>query len=904
MTPRAGSGDRVTGAGAGSDAGGPSGGSAHAHFSVPRSSAAVFLVSTLVLALQIAFIRALSLDTYHHFTYLVISTALLGFGASGTALSLARRWIERHFEILSAVLLVLLVVSSAFAYRVAVALRPDMQYVLFSSGEVLKLWAHTLVLFVPFFAGGAFVGMALSRFRTRVGLVYGANMVGSGLGGVAGVMTAFVVTPYRMPVVLSVLGIAALVLWVTAWPGYRRAPFRLFTTGAFVGSVAAVVVGLVLPFGSSVDQYKPMAQALRLSRQGDARHVAQKIGPRAQIDLFDVPSMHHTLFAAPTAAAPPEQLSLFMDGAHAGGVFRIEEAGQAEVLRDVAQALPYRMVDAPEVLILGEQTGVNVWMALAHGAQTVTVVQPNPQLIDAAREAVDSSVFDRPEVRVVSAEPRLFLSRAGQQFDIIHLASAEGMPAGSGGLASMREDYTLTVEAMRAALERLTPSGLLTVTRGMQTPPRDNVRLFALFEEALRTQGGGGAQRAGAAAGDGEEGGAGNGGAAQRAAAGSTAAGRLLQARNYLAVTTVAAAEPLGQARIDRFHSTVEALSMDADYYPGISPAELTERNRVSGPEGGEGSYYYHAAQRILAGEGEREAFFSDWVYNVRPPNDNRPYFHSFFRWDSLSRYIESYGQFWFQRLELGYAVVVVTFLQVLIAALVLVLAPVLVLRRKAPVARGEGGRGAIGWTVLHFTAIGLGFLFIEMLHIQRITRFLGDPIYSTAAVLTAILVFSGVGSYVQGRIGGARAKPRHTGGDGRQESSRMGRLLPSRGMSAAERIRFGGAAVAALALVYYAALDPVLNVAIGAGEPLRFVVSLIMLFPISFMLGWLMPAGLEAAGRVSGDLIPLAWAVNGVASVAATPLSVMVASGVGFFGVTLLAAVCYLVVALAAPRR
>ena len=887
MTPPAGSGDRVTGAGSGAGGGADGGagsaragqadhGRARADFSVIRSSAAVFLVSTLVLALQIAFIRALSLDTYHHFTYLVISTALLGFGASGTVLSLARRWIERHFELVSAVAVVLLVLSSAYAYRLAVALRPDMQYVLYSSIEVLKLWAHTLVLFIPFFAGGIFVGLALSRFRARVGLVYGANMVGSGVGGVIGVMTAFVVTPYRMPVVLSALGIAALALWVAAWPGYRRPPFRIFAVAAVAGCVAVAAIGLLLPFGSSVDQYKPMAHALRLSAQGDARHVEQRTGPRAQIDLFDVPSMHHTLFASPTAPMPPEQFSLFLDGTHAGGVFRIEDADEARVLRHVAQALPYRLMDSPDVLILGEQTGVNVWLALAHGAETVTVVQPNPQLTATVREAVEPSVFDRPEVRVVNAEPRLFLSRAGDRYDLIHLASAEGMPAGSGGLASMREDYTLTVEAMRAALHRLTPSGLLTVTRGMQTPPRDNIRLFALLEKALRTQSGTGSEAhdEGSAGGPsmagGEKGAAGN-------EAGGEAAGRLLQARNYLAVTTMAAAEPLGERRIKRFRESAAALSMDADYHPGITPADLTERNRVRGPEGEEGSYYYHAAQRILAGEEEREAFFSDYVYNVRPPNDNRPYFHSFFRWDSLSRYIESYGQFWFQRLELGYAVVVVTFLQVVIAALVLVLAPVLVLRRQTRVARGGRGRAAIAWTVLHFTAIGLGFLFIEMLHIQRITRFLGDPIYSTAAVLTAILVFSGIGSYMQGRL--------------------------ARRPGPGARIRFAGFAVTVLALVYYLALDPVLNLAIEAGEPVRFVVSLILLFPISFMLGWLMPAGLEAAGGGSADLIPLAWAVNGVASVAATPLSVMVASGFGFFGVTLLAAVCYLAVALAAPR-
>lgn len=828
------------------------------------AAGAVFLVSALVLALQIAFIRALSLDTYHHFTYLVISMALLGFGASGTVLTLARGTVERHFEAVSSGVIAALVVSAAFAYRAAVGLRPDMQYVLYSLAEVMRLWAHSLVLFLPFFFGGAFVGMALARFRNDVGLVYGANMVGSGLGGVSGVLLAFLVSPYRMPVVLSVLGLGALLLWLLSRPDTGRRPGgRAAPALLAAGTAALVLLAWALPGGGRVDQYKPMAHAMRLVQQGDARPLERATGPRAQIDIFDVPSMHHTLFAAPAAPPPPPQLSLFVDGAHAGGMFLIEEAAQAPVLRRTAQALAYRLVEAPRVLILGERTGTNVWLALAHGAREVTVVQPNPQIAESMRRVMSgpagtpgAAVFDHPAVRLVETEPRLFLERGGETFDIIHLASAEGMPAGSGGLASMREDYMLTVEAVRAALARLQPDGLLTVTRGMQTPPRDNVRLFALFAAALRE----GAGVSGSSGGD-------------------PAAAQLLQARNYLAVTTIAAAGALDAGRLRRFRRATAALSMDADYYPGITPAELTTRNRVPGPEGRPGSYYYHAARSIVAGSAERERFYDEWVYDIRPPHDERPYFHSFFRWESLGRYVESYGRFWFQRLELGYAVVLVTFAQVAIAAVLLVLAPVLVLRarRRVAGARAAPPRSALVWTLAHFTAIGLGFLLIEMLHIQRLTRFLGDPIYATSAVLTAILVFSGVGSYAQGR-------------------------LPA-GVGPRRRIRAAGLIVAVLAVLYYLGLDPALDAAVGAGEPLRFLVALVVLFPISFMLGWLMPAGLEAAGRASGDLVPLAWAVNGVASVAATPLSVMIAAGGGFLAVSLVAAGCYAVVAVWAPR-
>ncbi len=61
------------------------------HKPAPRDLAAVAVVSAAILALEVALMRALSISRWHHFAYLVISLALLGFGASGTLLSISPR---------------------------------------------------------------------------------------------------------------------------------------------------------------------------------------------------------------------------------------------------------------------------------------------------------------------------------------------------------------------------------------------------------------------------------------------------------------------------------------------------------------------------------------------------------------------------------------------------------------------------------------------------------------------------------------------------------------------------------------------------------------------------------------------------------------------------------------------
>ena len=306
---------------------------------------------------------------------------------------------------------------------------------------------------------------------------------------------------------------------------------------------------------------------------------------------------------------------------------------------------------------------------------------------------------------------------------------------------------------------------------------------------------------------------------------------------------------------------------MDGDYFPGIGRGDLTFRNRLP-PNPGIGSYYYQAAQAIVGSASAWADFLNQWVYDLRPPTDDKPYFHSFFRFESLPYFLEVYGDRWFQRVELGFAVVLATLVQVLVLGVILVLVPVLVVHRRRR-ARGSGSLWAVG----HFALIGLGFMFLEMLFIQRLTRFLGDPIFATGAVLTSILVFAGAGSISQSRI---RRPPTF-------------------------RIVAGATTVAVLSLLYAVTLDPILGLAVQAGVAARFVIAVVALVPISFFLGWQFPAGIARLSRVDHHLIPIAWASNGVASVVAAPLAVLLAMTGGFAAVAGTAAVCYGFVAVGA---
>jgi hypothetical protein len=544
------------------------------------------------------------------------------------------------------------------------------------------------------------------------------------------------------------------------------------------------------------------------------------------------------------------------DGHGIGTVFRIDDASAASVLDATPQSVAYRLRDDARVLLLGEVGGINVWLARRFGAEHITVVQRNPQLTDVLQSELDRAaggVYRGEDITVVSQDPRLFLERTRESYDIIHVVSAEGMPAGAGGLGALQQNYLLTEEAMRIAFDRLSSRGLISITRGVHIPPRDNVRVLATLAAGIE----------------------------------GDAARHLVQLRNYLAVTTLAGRRPFDSAELPRFREIARELILDIEHYPGLAWGDRSQRNTIPGPEGVSYSYVHHAAQEVLSGDSQ--AFFADWVYDVRPPTDDSPYFHSYFKWSSISRYVEAFGQQWFRRIELGYAVVTITFVQVTLLALLLILVPILVQRRRRRRRRGRrrreeaagdlmgdavsDARRTMAFGLLHFIGIGFGFMFFEILLIQRLTQFMGDPIYSTAAVLTGILVFAGIGSAMQHRL------------------SRR----PSR------RIMKAGAALVALGVLYLLFLDPLLGLAVGLPTALRFALTVVVLLPVSVVLGVFFPAGIAYVGARDAELVPTMWAANGVASVSATPLALLLSMAVGFRAVFLLALGLYSVVAVLA---
>lgn len=804
--------------------------------------AQVFLLSVAVIAHQLALMRALSLARTFHFAYLVIGVALLGFGASGVALRMALPAVERRPDAWRLVLYGLSCVSLPLGYALAMALPLDLQFLLHGGSQAPLLLACVCCLFVPFFFLAFLIGMELSQAGQAIPGVYAANLWGSGLGGLAGIGLAAVVPTIRLPLVTGAIVLAALLAWMVARPAGGGSTGRLARIVAALACGGATAVAIAVIPAPRIDPYKALAGFQQLAAQGDAEALVSSSGVRAQVDVYASARLHQTLFAGIQATAlPPPQIAFLLDGDLAGVAFSIAGAGEAAILDSTPQSLAYRLVDSPRVLILGEVGGTNVWLARRFGASSITVVQGHPGLVRLMQGGLSGrtgGVFNAPGVTVIAEEPRSFVEHARGTYDVIHLASPEGMPAGSGGLLSLHEDWLLTTEGIGACLRLLSDRGALAATRGIQQPPRDGIRLFGLFAAAL------------------EAGGMGD------------PAARLLQARNYLAVTTLVSRTAIDPSRLERFDEAAAALLLDREYFPGIDSEAIRQLNVAPGPSGASWSWYHEAARRIAAG-GARELERA-WAYRIDAPTDDRPYFHDFFKASSIGAFLKAYGSGWLAKLELGHVVVAGTAAIAAILAIALLL-PLLVYaavrgrtRGKTvpagpPVGRLRAGASNRLAATLHFACIGAAFMVVEMVMLQKMTRLLGDPVVSSAAVLTAMLFFSGCGSA----------------------------LLPALARGAvrtpAALIRVAALAVVLVGAIVHAGMDPIVARAAVLPSGARFVVAVLLMFPVSFPLGLFFPTGMRILDGIDPGFVPMAWGINGFASVIASPLAVLLSMSLGF---------------------
>jgi SAM-dependent methyltransferase len=876
---------------------------------------AIFWVSFAVLGYEVLLMRLLTITQWHHFAYMIISVALLGFGASGTLVTLWQRWLVARyhcvFQVGAGLFAVGLVASFLLAQRVP--LNP--LEILWDRKQWGYLLATYLLLFFPFFCAATCIALSFVRFKDRIHRLYLFDLLGAGSGALGIMILLYLFPPLTCLQILSAPGLIAAALISldhSGWsakpdhpvpgrkplvPGRSGKPFVLRyrsmnaqtrspfdTSGRTVSSesgrtespepggiasqepggtasrkaaatwrqkafraravalgwlAAAVLLPLAWPhalMSLQVSEYKGLSMALRVP---GARIVEQRFSPLGWLTVVEssktpfryVPGMSLTC-----TAEPPQQLAVFTDGDSLSPITRFDGTidSRLNYLDCVTSALPYHLLNRPKVLVLGPGGGSDVLSARYHGAEAIDAVELDANMVRLVRRDFADfagQIYDQAPVRTYVGEARSFVTNTSTRYDLIQVSLLDSFATAATGSLGLSESYLYTVEAFQEYLRHLNPGGMLAITRWLKVPPRDSLKLFATALAAMKNLGT------------------------------TQSEHNLVLIRGWRTTTLLVKNGALSASEAAVIRQFCEIRSFDVDYYPGIRPEDANRFNLLERP------YAYEGALALL-GE-QRDAYLQRYKFALDPATDDRPYFFHFFKWATLPEFLAMRERGGLPLIEWGYPILVLTLVQALVVSIVLILLPLALSKEFRRTGRHRA-RMAI-----YFSALGFGFLFLEMAFIQKLILFLGHPLFAVAVVLSGFLLFAGLGSSFSEAL-----------------AARLRTIRPRWGR--AEAITVAACAVVVFTIGYLLALPPLLRTCMGLPEVLKVATALLLIAPLAFFMGMPFPLGLSAVSETAPAFVPWAWGVNGCTSVLSSILATIIAIHLGFSAVMGMAAILY----------
>ena len=677
-----------------------------------RQTLSIAILSAATLLLETTFTRLLAVAQFYHFAFLVVSLALLGFGASGTLLSVFPQLRDIALEKMLARLGVLLALSIGLAYVVVNFLPFDSYSIAWDRRQIFFFVLYYLMLTIPFTISGLGIGSALAKGAGRSHLFYAANLVGSGVGALLAPLALWLGGVPGAVLLSAILGLGVTLIAPRQGATFtlkQRWPRGLVTSFTLVGLIIFIVLATLnsqshSPLGMTISPYKGLAQARRFP---NSEIIFSRWNAISRLDIVKEAGTHQLpglSYLYP--GVPPQQLGLSLDADSLQAVTLIapQDFAAADYL---PESIAFKLVPQADVLVLGPGGGLGILQALAGEPAQITAVVDNPLIPQAIASAAADywDIYAQPKVRTVTESERVFLQHGDELYDIIFLPLTDAYRPVSSGAYSLAEDYLLTVESFSAMLSRLHPDGVLVFTRWMQMPPSESLRAIATLVEGLE-------QKQGVAAAD-----------------------KLVVYRGIQTVTILLRPAGWPQEMLAAIRAFTQDRKFDLVWMPNIQEEEVNRFNRLPEP-----SFYF--AFRELLTTPDRVNFYENYTYDISPPIDDRPFFYHFFTWEQTPEVLATLGHTWQPFGGSGYFLLLVLLTLTVILSLGLILLPLWL-------QPGGGGRTQAGrWrALLYFALLGIAFLFVEIPLIQRWILFLGHPTYAFATVVVTLLLFSGVGS-------------------------------------------------------------------------------------------------------------------------------------------------------------
>ena len=663
---------------------------------------AIFFVSFSTLAYEVLLTRVFSIGQWNHLSFMVISIALFGFGASGTFLSLIdlrqKGW-QDHLRS-NAALSILVSLYACFAMLSFVALTKmplDYFRLPVEPTQSLYLLCAYLLLTLPFFFSGLIISIGYTTEPEKAGFIYFVSMAGSACGVVFPVPLLpllgegkLIIIASLIPLVLSAVS-AKSIRSVNSAPIHRR--LHLVAMVLNLGILFLFVFLFGAAGGCTTDikpsPYKALSQILQFPKT----YVDKTSSTiRGRIDRIKTPYIRFApgLSLKYTEPLPPQH-AVYRDGDNQFVLYNLKDSKQAGFAKFMLSYAGYHLIPDPEnALLIETGGGTALPCALASGVPQMSIVIQNPTVAELVREN-----YRR---RVIRQNPREFLSQTPIQYDIIHL---ENWGTSIPGTSALDQDHLLTIEAFMEYCHHLTAKGVFILSRKLLLPPSDSLRLWGTAYNALKRLGF------------------------------AHPADHIAMLRNWDTFTLIIGKQIIDTQAVIEF---VRQRNFDLVFLKGINSGLANKFNVFDEP------YHFHQiAQLAKAYTGGKETvFFETYLLDIAPRSDRHPFPSRFFKWLNVDLLYKSLGSRFYVLLMSGEVVVSVVFAEALLVTIILLLVPLFVITRRHQ-------KPSISQIVFFF-GVGAGFMFVELFLIKHFILLLGNPVISFIVVISGILIFSSLG--------------------------------------------------------------------------------------------------------------------------------------------------------------
>jgi predicted membrane-bound spermidine synthase len=492
-------------------------------------------------------------------------------------------------------------------------------------------------------------------------------------------------------------------------------------------------------------------------------------------------------------------------------------------LKKFMDYLPFEISnDVNNTLVIGSGGGEDVLVALAGGSKKVTAVEINPLIISRAKQFGSSAgnLYERKEVELFIDDGRRFISSSDSKYDRIVIKLVDSWAAQLAGGYALSENYLYTVEAFRQYLRHLDEdNGMLVMVRWNFELPR----LMPLVAESLRQEKKGGSSED----------------IRKQILVVENRPGLYFESNNkqtIYPVLLIIKNNPFTDSEINLAkeriaNNNARVIAMPGGYIQPPYDTLLLDKN------------YYHNQQLQ---ESDLRA-----ILKLKPPTDDSP--------------------FYFAKEQVPNQMILLLETVLGVSA---VLALLLIYYSRRNRALTITSSTSSWFHMIFVIFIGLGFMFLEITFIQKFLLLLGTPIMALTVILFSILLSSGIGAYLSGRLFHKN---------------------PYKAVVVSIPLLVG------IVLAYYGLLQGIIDSAIILQLPQRIMLTFALLSPAGLLMGFQFPSITRMAsmhsnqGEHTDENITLLWGINVIASVIATVLTAISSMVIGFNGNLLLGAGLYL---------